>query len=196
MGTLKQTLPWGDEGSGGESTIIASIFDAMVPHAGAGMAVVVGDHQKEITQALSGQAFAVVKSATDGQQYESICRGLDYFVNDTAVDFALLQPADHPFVSSRVIAVLFEQAIKLDQPLALIPTYQGKGGHPAFIPRLVAERILAWSQALGLEALPSGFQGLKTFWKQHSELVERIEIDEPSMIIDLDTPEDYERARS
>ena len=200
MGCLKQTLPWGD------STVIGHIFDTLQPHCGAGMTVVVGSHRKEITAALSDRSFSIVQSDTNLQQYESICRGLDYFIHETEAFFALIQPADHPFIPSIVVNTLFENLLVMEhqQQTAIIPTYQNRGGHPVLIPRAVAAEILSWAQTIPTTTSPSHspptdtnkssqFQGLKTFWQEHPDCVQRIETNEHSITTDLDTPTDYQQ---
>jgi len=189
--------------------VIGHIFDMLQGHCGAGMAVVVGLHRKEITAALSDRSFSIVQSGTHLQQYESICRGLGYFINETESSFALIQPADHPFIPDIVVRMLFDSVSRMGQEsrAAIIPTFRGKGGHPVLIPRAVAGEILSWAQSISPTTFKptsscscpvdshqsSQFQGLKTFWQEHPDLVQRIETNEPSITADLDTPDDYQQ---
>ena len=188
MGCLKQTLPWGD------STIIAHVYDALLPHCAAGIAVVVGSHGDEIIAALHDRQFSIVQSDTNAQQYESICRGLDCYLNETDAPLALIQPADHPFIPAIVVKMLFDNMITSNQQgrSAVIPTFQNRGGHPVLIPRAVAADILRWRQTV-TDNEPPNFQGIKTFWQEHPDLIQRIETNQPTILTDLDIPADYQQ---
>ena len=66
-----------------------------------------------------------------------------------------------------------------------IPTYGGKGGHPIFI----AAELLP-----ELADIEEETQGLKAVVRRHADATERFEIDDPTLLWDLNTPEDYQQA--
>lgn len=69
--------------------------------------------------------------------------------------------------------------------LMTIPTYRGKGGHPIiFHPSLVAEVM----------EIEEGAQGLKALVRRHEAHTLRLEMDDPEVLFDLNTAEDYKAA--
>jgi len=77
-----------------------------------------------------------------------------------------------------------------------MPEYNGKGGHPALIPMDIARRILQWARADGTPATARGQGGLRQFWIDHPELHRRLPVNDPSCVVDLDSPEAYQAAIS
>ena len=66
----------------------------------------------------------------------------------------------------------------------LIPTHRGTGGHPTFF---------RWSTVDQIRTIPDD-KGINQLFFDDTLRIERVEFDAPELLIDLDTPEDYERA--
>ena len=66
-----------------------------------------------------------------------------------------------------------------------IPTHGGKGGHPI----LIAAELLT-----ELAEIQEESQGLKAVVRRHAEATERFEVDDPAVLWDLNTPEQYQKA--
>ena len=66
-----------------------------------------------------------------------------------------------------------------------IPTHGGRGGHPIFI----AAELLP-----ELVDIEEETQGLKAVVRRHAEATERFEVDDPTVLWDLNTPEQYQQA--
>jgi molybdenum cofactor cytidylyltransferase len=94
----------------------------------------------------------------------------------------LLTPGDHPIVHPLVLRTVVE-AFKRDPHEIHIPTFQGKGGHPTLFP---------WALASRVAELPRD-QGLNSLRKLADVRTALHPTDEPSILWDLDTPEDYAR---
>jgi CTP:molybdopterin cytidylyltransferase MocA len=179
MGRLKQILPWGD------STVVASAFDALAGRCGAGMVVVVGDGADRVAAALGGRTCTAVFSDSDAEQIESARSGLRRALEMPGVRRVLLHPADHPVIPAPVIDELLRRA---DECTALIPTWRGRGGHPVLIPSALAAAIIS--------ATAGAPEGLRGYWSAHPQQVRRIEFpDAPQLVMDLDSPDDYDAAR-
>lgn len=69
--------------------------------------------------------------------------------------------------------------------LITIPTYKGKGGHPI----IVAPALLAELGSIDEESL-----GIKAVVRRHEADVCRLEVADPEVLWDLNTPEDYQAA--
>ena len=69
--------------------------------------------------------------------------------------------------------------------LITIPTYRGKGGHPIILSTSLLAELLEISEET---------QGLKTVVSVHKGDTQRVEIDAPEILLDLNTPQDYREA--
>ena len=203
MGALKQTLPWPVQEQGAResrsTTVIAASFDAISPFC-AGMFVVLGDGAAAIATALEDRTFTTAQGDSEQPMLDSICAGLRAILNESGekergFDAVLLQPCDHPMAARRTIATLLA-AHDHTPDIALMPEYRDKGGHPALIPLSVARRILQWARGEGEPGAAPGDGGLRQFWIEHPEMHRRVPVDDPSCVVDLDTPEAYEAAIS
>jgi molybdenum cofactor cytidylyltransferase len=93
----------------------------------------------------------------------------------------LLIPADHPIVSRTTVATLL-QAWTPKEGRILIPTYNGKRGHPTLFSAKYASEVSRIPPDCGLNWLVQA----------HSDSIQEVPVADPGVIIDLDTPEDYE----
>ena len=66
-----------------------------------------------------------------------------------------------------------------------IPEFGGKGGHPI----IMDSRLLP-----DLKAIDEETQGIKAVVRRYSEGVERVDLDEPEVLLDLNTREQYQAA--
>lgn len=96
-------------------------------------------------------------------------------------DSWLLIPADHPVLNQSVIESL-TQAWKSSQAEVMIPTFQNRKGHPAFF---------CWPLSRDVFQLAND-EGINALWKNQSIIPHLVECIYPEILIDLDTPEDYE----
>ncbi|MGH9464264.1 MAG: nucleotidyltransferase family protein [Thermoanaerobaculia bacterium] len=93
----------------------------------------------------------------------------------------LVCPADHPAVRPETVAALLAR-LRAGALLA-VPTHDGRRGHPLAIgPALVTEIL-----ALDLEV------GLRQLLERRSDVLVELPVDDPGVVLDVDTPEDYER---
>lgn len=100
----------------------------------------------------------------------------------TASEFWLLSPADHPVLNGTVIQVLTTEAARQEASI-FVPTWQGRRGHPA---------LFAWPHAAAILQLPPG-TGIHQYIRRQASAVREVPVASPSVLFDLDTPEDYER---
>ena len=182
MGRTKQLLPWRD--GAGETTLIAAAFDCLAGHCDR-MIVVVGHDGRSIVDALGKRAFETVQSDADAPMFESIRAGLSAAVRQDGVKVVFLHPADHPKVEAATMQLLIE-AQRTNPQAAIMPEYDGKGGHPVLIPINLAEAIEAYD----------GEGGLRAFWEMHPDTAIRVAVDDAWVVADVDTPEAYERFRA
>lgn len=97
----------------------------------------------------------------------------------------LLVPGDHPLIQPQTLGQLIE-TWRADPSRIVLPAHDGRRGHPTLFP---------WDLAEEVAALP-GDVGVNHLLKQHADKVVEVPVDDPTITLDLDTPEDYERVRS
>jgi molybdenum cofactor cytidylyltransferase len=160
----------------GEKPLVAAAFDTIAPVCDE-MIVVLGHRAEEVAATLGDRRFETILSDPDAPMFESIRTGIQITLSRTATQSGiLLQLGDHPTLEPSTLDMLLAIAAKHPNK-AIMPTYQGNGGHPVLIPYSTAEQILA-------TPCPDGLRG---FWKNHPELCMRIEVDDENIVKDLDT---------
>ncbi|MFO0952291.1 MAG: nucleotidyltransferase family protein [Isosphaeraceae bacterium] len=97
-------------------------------------------------------------------------------------DFVILAPADSPGITASLVRSVISAAVERPGKI-VVPTVAGKRGHPVALP---------WSVAMEVLTLPDGL-GVNSLLARHASLVCELPVDEPGAVVDLDTPEDYER---
>lgn len=94
----------------------------------------------------------------------------------------ILIPADHPLLSPETLLKLISEWNRIS-PEVLVPTWRGKRGHPA---------LLRWDLRRLIPQIPPEW-GLNWILRRSGIHVAELELDDPLILEDLDTPEDYER---
>jgi molybdenum cofactor cytidylyltransferase len=111
----------------------------------------------------------------------SILAGLDSL--DAAVSAAVVMPVDVPMVSASTIRRLVEVA-SADGVSIARATYRGRHGHPVLFARAVFDELRRADPAVGARAAV----------RADPARVRDVDVDEPGVTIDIDTPDDYFRA--
>jgi molybdenum cofactor cytidylyltransferase len=97
----------------------------------------------------------------------------------------LLVPADHPVLAPAIVTALLE-ASRAHPGAILIPTFQDRPGHPT---------VFAWRHALEVDQIPPE-RGFNWIVHQHAADVVYVPVENEGILLDLDTPADYERAKA
>jgi molybdenum cofactor cytidylyltransferase len=178
MGRPKQLLPWPPES--GKQPMVAAAFDAIAP-ACCAMVVVIGHEAEGVVAVLGERAFEAVRVDPAAEMLTSVKAGLAAACSMHPTADVLLHLADHPAVKRDTLECLIRTSA--EQPnRAVMPEFDGRGGHPVVIPAGLVSSILDF-QAAG---------GLRQFWLDHAERCVRLPVDDPGVVLDIDTPSDYE----
>jgi molybdenum cofactor cytidylyltransferase len=94
----------------------------------------------------------------------------------------VLQPGDQPEVELATLDALVARSLKRPRQ-AVVPQVGGCGGHPVLIPPEVASVLID-------AECP---RGLGEYWLLHPELCDRMPVEDPAVLRDVDTPEDLFR---
>jgi molybdenum cofactor cytidylyltransferase len=184
MGRPKLALPLGNR------SILERVVQTLKQAGIADVLVVIGPHVAELTP-LVGEAGAHVLelSTATPDMRTTVEHGLAWIeerFNLEASDAWLLAPADHPVLDPAAVRKLIAAYRGQSRCTIAIPTFQGKRGHPV---------IIGWNHVAGIRALPANL-GLNAYLRQQPAETLLVPVDSESILIDLDTPADYERLRS
>ena len=178
MGRQKALLPWRN------TTLLEyqlrSLLDAGVQR----VVVVLGhdaDRIKPIVEAIDGASWALNPDYLQGKT-TSLKTGVAALAIQQVSDVLLLN-VDQPR-NEDTVRTLLERHLASSYRIT-IPTHGGKGGHPI----LIAAELLP-----ELAEIEEESQGLKAVVRRHAEATERFELDDPSVLWDLNTPEQYQKA--
>lgn len=182
MGRPKLLLPVG------ERTVLEQVIDTIKKAGVPDVLVVLGPHQQEyVGVAAAAQSHIIVLPQQTANMRETVQGGLDWYRDkfhpDPTADQWLLCPADHPTLNSGVVRRLVQMRTLNPAKSIVLPTYEGKRGHPV---------LVDWKHAPGLRLLPPD-QGINVYLRQQAAETLEVPVDTADILIDLDTPEDYEK---
>jgi molybdenum cofactor cytidylyltransferase len=125
---------------------------------------------------------AVVNPNPAAGMLSSIHCGLHAFEDE--LDALLIWPVDHPSVTTATVVAIIDAYRDEGSPI-VVPTYQGRRGHPVLFAASTFRELIA--------ADPS--QGARAVVHAHTDRLE-LAVDDPGVVADIDTPEDYARLMS
>lgn len=134
-----------------------------------------GEFISQIPQ--SGFPFIVINKQYESGQFSSLQAGVKTIGEN--ISGVLMTLVDCPHISSQVYQSVYDVA-QSNPEKVIIPTYQTQGGHPIYLPKPILGKI---TQA-------SATDNLRDLLRQEQNKIHRIELNEPGLIRDIDTPED------
>jgi molybdenum cofactor cytidylyltransferase len=97
---------------------------------------------------------------------------------------ALIGLGDQPQVEEGSVRFVCE-AFRQSKPSLIVPSFHRKRGHPWLVARPL------WSEILALKP----FQTPRDFLNNHANEIHYVNMDSPTILTDLDTPDDYQKSR-
>jgi molybdenum cofactor cytidylyltransferase len=187
MGQAKINLPWGSTTVLGQvvRTLLAGGLDEIV--------VVCGETEPAGAEAWPAGLVRLVHlpDAASRDMLASLCFGLRQV--SAPIEAVLVAPADMPAVPLEVIQAVihaWQDCAALPRPQTgqeagclVVPSYHMRRGHPWLLPRSL------WP---AVQALSPG-QTLRDFLRQQADRIHYVPVDSAAVLIDLDTPQEYER---
>jgi molybdenum cofactor cytidylyltransferase len=144
--------------------------------------VVLGHHAQEIQQQIKLEAAQVVVNLDyRSGQTSSLQAGLRSLLADD-LEAIILCLVDHPAVCAETVRRIVATFRQCGAPV-VIPTYQGRRGHPVLIGRQVFRELLD---------LPAGM-GANSVLRRFLPATQFVEVDDEGVVIDVDDPESYQR---
>lgn len=176
MENFKPLLPLGRE------TVIERII-GLFRSAGIEEIMVVLGHEAELlipTLEKHGVSRVINKRYDEGM-FSSVQTGL-WLLNEHCRAFFLL-PADIPLVKQETLQALM-QVFNEQCADVCRPCYRGRRGHPPLISSALISSILDFKDP----------GGLRVFFSRHKGRIIDVECDDPGILMDIDTQEDYAKA--
>jgi molybdenum cofactor cytidylyltransferase len=178
MGRPKMVLPWQD------TTIIGQVVRTL---AGAGVediVVVTGGAGELVEAALQGLPARPVFNPDyhQGEMISTFQTGLAALSG--AARAALVALGDQPQIEAWVVESVIS-AYQSSQAQLVVPSFRMRRGHPWLLDRSL------WQEALALTNPAT----LRDFLNQQASRIHYVSVDSPSILMDLDTPDDYAALR-
>lgn len=178
MGQPKMLLPWG------EGSLVRAAVSRFVGGDYLETLVITGAHDEAIRGAIDGLPARAVFNPlyAEGEMLSSMQLGLRSL--NPGCGACLLALGDQPNIPIALIQQLLE-AYRQGKGRIIAPSYQNQRGHPILIDREL------WPEFL---ALPPG-SAPRDVIRAHTAEIHHIVVDDPAVVEDIDTPEDYRHAR-
>ena len=160
-------------------TFLENILDVISRTSIEDTIVVLGHHREEIERSLP------LLSAVFNPDYEqgmitSFQAGIRKLSRDTSGAFLFL--VDHPLVEPAAIAAMIAN---LAANRIVLPTFEGRRGHPVLFSSEILEEILA---------LPPS-EGANIVVRKSPDRIIEVSVNVPGILVDVDTPEQFEKLR-
>jgi molybdenum cofactor cytidylyltransferase len=178
MGSPKQLLPWGD------TIVLQRIIDVAAASRLERLELILGHRAGEIAGRirLPEKVQSFVNEDYRTGMASSIKCGIRN-APDGAEAFMLLL-GDQPLVEPWLIDQLLE-AYRVSTPAIVIPLFEGRRGHPVIFAARLREELLA-----------VGDQGAREVLHRHAAEVCEVAVNSVHVLVDMDTPRDYQEAIS
>jgi molybdenum cofactor cytidylyltransferase len=175
MGCQKLLLPFGGQ------TVIAHIVDEVLRSAVGEVCVVVGQERERLVEALVGRKVTIVRNPdAAGDMLSSVRCGLRALPQHCQAILVAL--GDQPAITSALIDEII-RAFTDGQRGLVVPVHEGRKGHPILCSAGYREEILTCHEGVGLRGL----------LQAHPDDILELPVSEPSVLADIDYPEDYRR---
>lgn len=177
MGDPKPLLAWG------ATTLIEYQLGELTASGLDDIVAVLGYEAERIRPLASNAGARIVVNEAYRQGRASSLRVGAAAVPDDAESVLVLN-VDEP--CPRMLLRRLLEAHRISGALITVPIYQGRRGHPT---------VLAGALLGDLRAVDEQSQGLRGLLRRHARTVREVPLPTPLVLLDLNTPEEYERAR-
>jgi len=178
MGQPKMLLPWG------EGTVLLHVI-SMFLEAGIGdIVVVTGGAREQVENAISHLKVKIIfnEQFDKGEMLSSIQCGIRALTRQTHA--VLIGLGDQPQVQVGSVRAVCETYRKSKSKI-VVPSFNMRRGHPWLAERSLLNDLLAIKSP----------QSLRDFLNAHHGEIQYVNVEDPGILADLDTPEDYRKWR-
>ena len=158
-------------------TFLENILDAISRTSIEDTIVVVGHHRQEIERSLSLPQTAFNPDYEQGM-ITSFQTGIRKLSWDSTGAFLFL--VDHPLVEPATIEAMI---MNLAPNRIVLPTFEGRRGHPVLFSSEILEEILALRSS----------EGANIVVRRNPDRIVEVPVNAPGILADIDTPEQFEQ---
>jgi molybdenum cofactor cytidylyltransferase len=177
MGQPKMLLPWGT------TTVLGQVIHIFKAAGVEDILVVTGGAREQVEVLVGVSARTVFNPGfAEGEMLSSIQVGLAELSPET--EAVLIGLGDQPQVQERSVKLVVDEYAKSKASL-VVPSFQMRRGHPWLATRK------HWSEILHLDPGDT----LRDFLNRHATDIRYVEVNDPGILKDLDTPHDYLKSR-
>jgi molybdenum cofactor cytidylyltransferase len=145
--------------------------------------VVSADARRELARDVGAMDDARVRVLENADPSRGMFSSIQIGGADAVGDALLVLPGDMPYVRSETVRALI--AKYQEQPAIVSPRYRGKRGHPVVLPLTLRDEIAATAPTANLHEVI----------KHHQDQRVDLEVEDPGVNRDVDTPADLERPK-
>ncbi len=177
MGQPKMLLPWG------KSTVIENVISTFLNSGIEDLIVVTGGARELVEGMISQYPVRTIHNANfaAGEMLSSIQWALEAL--PTEAQATLIGLGDQPQVQEGTVRLICQES-RASQSSLIVPSFQMRRGHPWLVARPL------WPEILALKPPKS----TRDFLAGHAHEIHYVNVDTPSILADLDTPQDYEQS--
>ena len=178
MGQPKMLLPWGDH------TVIEQVAITILEAGIVNPIVVTGAEAEKVGALLEKYPVTCVFNPRyrNGEMLHSFQTGIAAL--DPACQATLMVLGDQPQIQPATVAAILSDYQAVQAPL-IIPSYRMRRGHPWIVRRALWQNILAIQPPATLH----------DFLLAHAGDIHYVNLETPTILADLDTPDDYQKNR-
>lgn len=175
MGRPKMDLPWGD------TTVIGRVVQVLSASGVTEILAVTGGDRARVEAALAGSPARPVLNPAyrEGEMLSTLQTGLNTL--PAHIQAALVVLGDQPQIEGWVVQSVITAYLEIGAEL-VVPSYLNRRGHPWLLDRSLWSEVLALTPPLTL----------RDFIRSRADQIHYVSVDSPSILQDLDTPQDYE----
>jgi molybdenum cofactor cytidylyltransferase len=180
MGEPKMLLPWE------KTTVLEHVISIFAKAGLENILVVTGAIQEQMEEIIReyGKRYPVRwvtnRNYKKGEMLSSLQCGLQALALTPTSDAALIGLGDQPQIQERTVRLICDAFKNTESPI-VAPSYQMRRGHPWLVARLL------WDDLLNMKSP----QSPRDFLSTHANSIHYVDVETPSILADLDTPEDY-----
>ena len=175
MGRPKALLPI--EGERFIERIVGVLNDSRA----ARIIVVLGHNAADLRRHIEGLPVEILLNPDYKKgQLSSLQVAIRHLENDSGCDGVLVHLVDHPFIHGALVDRMIDQFYAAKK-LIVIPTHQGRRGHPVIFARQLFSELIAAPVE----------QGAKAVVNAHRQETLELATEEEGVTLDIDTPELY-----
>lgn len=173
MGQPKMLMPWG------KSTVLQTVISTIQAAGINDILVVTGGARAQVERLIGKTVQTVFNNNYEtGEMLSSIQVGLAEKMREASATLICL--GDQPQVEERSVRKICN-AFLTSKSKIVVPSYQMHRGHPWLVARPL------WDELLALKSPKTP----RDFLRKNSRSIQYVIVETPSVVADLDTPEDY-----